>query len=77
MVIHNQQLGLEWVGFTNEEEKNEEKPAIIEREDDEDQETQIVIQEDKLMEIIDILIQEGDFIFDDKMREELERASHE
>lgn len=29
------------------------------------------------MEIIDILIEEGDFIFDDKMREELERASHE
>ena len=26
---------------------------------------------------MDILISEGDFIFDDKMREELERASHE
>lgn len=26
---------------------------------------------------MDILIEEGDFIFDDKMREELERASHE
>lgn len=29
MVIHNQQLGLDWVGFTNEEDKPEEKPAAI------------------------------------------------
>jgi len=34
------------------------------------------VGEEKLTEILDILIQEGDFIFDDKMREELERASH-
>lgn len=29
------------------------------------------------MEIIEILIEEADFIFDEKMREELERASEE
>ena len=29
------------------------------------------------MEMIEILIEEADFIFDDKMREELERASQE
>ena len=29
------------------------------------------------MEIIDILIEEADFIFDDKMRQELERAGNE
>lgn len=33
MVIHNQQLGLDWVAFNNnEEEKPEEKPIIIENE---------------------------------------------
>jgi hypothetical protein len=29
----------------------------------------LVVGEDKLIEIIDILIEEADFIFDDKMRE--------
>jgi dynein regulatory complex protein 1 len=35
------------------------------------------VSEEKLSEILDILIEEADFIFDDKMREELERASQE
>ena len=69
MVIHNQQLGLDWIAFNNEEEKVEEKPVVAENEDEEDQETQIIIGEDKLREILDIAINEGDFIFDDKMRE--------
>ncbi len=72
MVIHNQQLGLDWVEFNNnEEQKIQEKPAVVENEDNQDQETQLVISEQKLSEILDILIEEGDFIFDDKMREEL------
>ena len=29
MVIHNQQLGLDWVAFNNEEEKIEEKPVVV------------------------------------------------
>lgn len=59
MVIHNQQLGLDWVAFNNnsEEEKMEEKPIIVENDDDEEQETQLVIGEDKLVEILDILIE--------------------
>lgn len=79
MVIHNQQLGLDWVAFNNstEEERLEEKPVVVENEDDEEQETQLVVDEDKIMELVNIVIDEGDFIFDDKMREELERASHE
>lgn len=32
------------------------------------------ISEEKLAELLDILIEEADFIFDDKMREELEKA---
>jgi len=43
MVIHNQQLGLDWVVFNNDEEKGEEKPVAIENEDDEEQETQLII----------------------------------
>lgn len=35
MVIHNQQLGLDWIAFNNDEEKVEEKPAVIENEEDE------------------------------------------
>jgi dynein regulatry complex protein 1 len=77
MVIHNQQLGLDWIAFNNDEDKLEEKPIVIENDDEEEQETQLVIGEDKCRELLDILISEGDFIFDDKMREELERASHE
>ena len=76
MVIHNQQLGLEWVGMPSEEEKPEEKPVIPEKEEDEEQETQLVVSEEKLSELLDFLIEEADFIFDEKMREELERASH-
>jgi dynein regulatry complex protein 1 len=77
-VIHNQQLGLDWVAFNApDEDKPEEKPLVIENEDDEEQETQLAVTEQKLSEILDILIEEADFIFDDKMREELERASQE
>jgi len=31
----------------------------------------LAVSEEKLSEILDILIEEADFIFDDKMREEL------
>jgi dynein regulatory complex protein 1 len=34
----------------------------------------LCISEEKLAELLDILIEEADFIFDDKMREELEKA---
>lgn len=35
MVIHNQQLGLDWVAFNNtDDEKLEEKPVIVENDDD-------------------------------------------
>ena len=40
-------------------------------------EVQLLVSEEKLMEMIEILIEEADFIFDDKMREELERAGTE
>lgn len=75
IVIHNQQLGMDWAGTPQEEEKEKENVAVVEEEENE--ETQLLVSEDKLMEILDILIEEADFIFDDKMREELERAGNE
>jgi dynein regulatory complex protein 1 len=57
-VIHNQQLGLDWIAFNNaEEERAEEKPLIVENEEDEEQEPQLVVSEEKLSEIVDILIE--------------------
>jgi hypothetical protein len=45
-VIHNQQLGLDWIAFnSSEEEKPEEKPLIVENDEDEEQETQLVVTE--------------------------------
>ncbi len=45
IVVHNQQLGLDWVAFNNntEEEKIEEKPLVIDNDDDGEQETQLVV----------------------------------
>lgn len=74
-MIHNQQLGVDWAGTPQEEEK--EKENVLAAEDDENEEIQLLVSEEKLVELIEILIEEADFIFDDKMREELERASHE
>jgi dynein regulatory complex protein 1 len=77
-VIHNQQLGLDWLALNApDDDRPEEKPLVADNEDDEEQETQLAVSEEKLSELLDILIEEGDFIFDDKMREELERASQE
>lgn len=75
-VIHNQQLGLDWLANNpnpnpDDNEHREEKPLVIDNDDDEEQETPLAISEEKLSEILDILIEEADFIFDDKMREEL------
>lgn len=71
-VIHNQQLGLDWLALNApEDERPDEKPLVVENEEEEEQETQLAVSEEKLSEILDILIDEGDFIFDDKMREEL------
>lgn len=45
-VIHNQQLGLDWISFnSSEEEKPEEKPLVIENDEDEEQETQLIVSE--------------------------------
>ena len=40
-------------------------------------ETRLIVPESKLNELVDILLTEADFMFDDKMREELEKASLE
>lgn len=77
VVIHNQQLGVDWAGTPQEEDKDREKENVLGKDDEEDEEVQLLVSEEKLMEMIEILIEEADFIFDDKMREELERASHE
>ena len=61
---------MEWAGTPQEEEKEKENVVAI-AENEENEEVQLLVSEDKLMEIIDILIEEADFIFDDKMREEL------
>jgi dynein regulatory complex protein 1 len=47
-VIHNQQLGLDWLALnTPEEEHPEEKPLVIENEEEEEQETQLAVSEEK------------------------------
>lgn len=42
---------------------------MLGKDDEEDEEVQLLVPEAKLMEMIEILIEEADFIFDDKMRE--------
>jgi dynein regulatory complex protein 1 len=39
--------------------------------------TRLIVSEEKLTELVDVLLDEADFMFDDKMREELEKASLE
>jgi hypothetical protein len=39
--------------------------------------TRLIVNEEKLTELVDVLLDEADFMFDDKMREELEKASLE
>lgn len=40
-------------------------------------ETRLIVGEVKLNELVNLLLTEADFMFDDKMREELEKASME
>lgn len=70
MTVHVQQLGVKWVGPVSSEEPHK-------KESENEVETQLVISDEKLNEVLSILIEEADFMFDDKMREELERATLE
>jgi dynein regulatory complex protein 1 len=65
--IHLQQLGVEWIG--NPEKEEREKPQAINFEENPDEEVKILVSEEKLGEILEIVINEADFMFDDKMRE--------
>ena len=73
MTVHVQQLGVKWVGpATGEEGGNNNKKEV-----ENEVETQVVVGEEKLNDVLMILVEEADFMFDDKMREELERATLE
>lgn len=73
MTIHVQQLGVKWAGVPVTEENNlaQDKSGL------EGEETQLIVGEWKLNEVLRIFIDEADFMFDDKMREELEKATLE
>ena len=47
----------------------EKERALGALEEEENQEPELIVGEEKLGEILDILVEEADFIFDDKMRE--------
>ena len=71
MTIHLQQLGVKWTGVPMSEENN----LAHDKSELEGQETQLIVGEWKLNDILKILIDEADFMFDDKMREELQKAT--
>ncbi|EGR34385.1 hypothetical protein IMG5_013690 [Ichthyophthirius multifiliis] len=78
MTIHVQQLGIKWVNHLTEEEiiANQlasQQPVLAESE-----EVQFLVSESKLKEICKIILDEADFLIDDKLREELEgKPEHE
>lgn len=82
ITIHIQQLGMQWAGTPPSEDKPEEKSKNANAfmslgEFEQGSETRLIVREEKLSELVNILLTEADFMFDDKMREELEKAGLE
>ncbi|CAD8071663.1 unnamed protein product [Paramecium sonneborni] len=69
--IHIQQLGVDWEEPQDQKETQEKSQIMAE------EEVQLPLSEDKLQEIVEILIEEVDFLIDDKMRETLEKAEQQ
>ena len=72
VTIHLQQLGMRWGGVPNTEDTGiNERRAIPASNDDESdvEQSKLAVEEWKLTEVLGILVDEADFMFDYMMRE--------
>ncbi|KAL4463401.1 hypothetical protein ABPG72_011613 [Tetrahymena utriculariae] len=79
ITIHIQQLGMQWIPPQSEEEILAQQKLQLEQggkaEEEEEREFEFCISEIKIGEICNIILEEADFLIDDKLREELEGSS--
>jgi len=82
ITVHIQQLGTQWIPQQSEDQKEissaersklQNNSIKAEQQENQDQvdEVQLVVPDERLQELFDMVIEEADFLIDDKLREQL------